>query len=89
MILLYNKYLITVFIIVITAVVGIISIKFLGNDNVIKEACEDVIQKEVGIDVDLSKEAPQAQTPASLSSNTPNTPPDSSLGTSPGETTHP
>jgi hypothetical protein len=39
---------------VIATLVGIISIKYLGNDNLIEEAAEVVIKSETGVDIDLS-----------------------------------
>jgi hypothetical protein len=59
-----NKYVITVLVVIVCVVIGIVSIKFLGNDNPVEEAAEAVIKEEVGIDVDLSKETPETQTPS-------------------------
>lgn len=41
-------------VVIIAVVIGIVSIKFFGNDNPIEEAAESVIKSETGIDIDLS-----------------------------------
>ena len=40
---------------------GVISQKYLGDDNVIEEAAEDVIKMETNIDVDLSPNSPEGK----------------------------
>jgi predicted ATP-grasp superfamily ATP-dependent carboligase len=36
------------------ALIGAISAKYLGNDNAVEEVAESVIEKEMGLKVDLS-----------------------------------
>lgn len=40
----------------IAMIVGIVSSKYLGNDNAVEQAAEAVIEEETGIDIDLSPE---------------------------------
>jgi len=49
-----NSVLVITIIVAISAIVAIISIFFLGKDNPVEEACEDIIKKETGLDIDLS-----------------------------------
>lgn len=35
-------------------IIGLVSIQFLGEDNAIEEAAEEVIKLETGVEVDLS-----------------------------------
>lgn len=72
--LLLNKYVITVLIVVVAGAVGIVSIKFLGNENPIEETAEKIIKDETGIDVELSQKAPETQVSAPVSSDTKTTP---------------
>ena len=44
----------TLIITVVAVIVGVISCKYLGNDNPIEELCEDFIKIETGEDVDLN-----------------------------------
>lgn len=48
--LIFNKY----FFVLIIVFIGIISTKFLGDDNQIEEIAEQIIQDETGLDLDLS-----------------------------------
>ncbi len=41
-------------IVVFAAVIGVISSKYLGDDNALEEATEAVIEKETGLDIDLT-----------------------------------
>lgn len=47
---------IAIAVVIVAAIVGLISKKYLGNDNPIEEAAEAVIKEEIGLDVDLSPE---------------------------------
>ena len=38
---------------------GLGSRYFLGDDNPIEEASEDIIKKEIGLDIDLSPQSPE------------------------------
>lgn len=38
----------------IALIIGIVSIYFLGNDNIIEECSEHIIKEEIGIDLDLT-----------------------------------
>jgi uncharacterized protein YpmB len=45
----------TIFIVVVVvSLIGAVSVKYLGNDNPVKEAAEDIIQIETGKKIDLS-----------------------------------
>lgn len=47
---------------IITATVfliGVISVHFLGDDNPIEEACEEIIKLETGKEIDLSPKSPE------------------------------
>ena len=46
---------------IIATTIGIISIKYLGNDNPIEEAAEQIIESETGLDIDLSPETQTKQ----------------------------
>jgi len=46
-------------IVVLAFIIGWISSYLLGKNNPIEEACEDVIKKETGIDVELSTTSDQ------------------------------
>ena len=48
-------------ILVVALAIGFISIKFLGSDNVVEEAAEEVIKAETGVDLDLSPDTPETQ----------------------------
>lgn len=43
-----------IIIIAVAALVGYFSSSWLGDDNVIEETCEDVIEQHMGIDFDIS-----------------------------------
>lgn len=45
-------------IVALCAVVGAISVKYLGDDNVVEETAEDVIKDVSGINIDLSPRSP-------------------------------
>ena len=51
-----NKMIIAASIVVIASIAGILSIYFLGKDNPVEEACEEIIKDETGQEVDLSPE---------------------------------
>lgn len=44
-------------IIAIVSVVGLLSTRFLGDDNVVEETAEEVIKMHTGVDIDLSPES--------------------------------
>jgi|WetSurMetagenome_2_1015567.scaffolds.fasta_scaffold490159_1 hypothetical protein len=71
---LWNKYLVAILVVIGAVVIGIVSIKFLGNDNPVEEAAEAVILKETGLDVDLTpsdtKTVSQSISPSSSPSGT-------------------
>jgi hypothetical protein len=46
-------------IISIAATIGCLSYYISGPDNVVEEACEAIIEKETGADVDLSPSTPE------------------------------
>lgn len=46
--------LVPLIIISIASIVGITSYYFLGSDNPVEEACEEVIKEEIGKNVDLT-----------------------------------
>jgi hypothetical protein len=46
-------------IILISLIIGFGSIFLLGNDNPIEEIAEKVIEKETGIDIDLTPASPE------------------------------
>jgi hypothetical protein len=51
-------------IIIITALsiaLGIFSIKFLGDDNIVEEVCEEVIKDSTGVDADLSPKSSETK----------------------------
>ena len=49
-----TKWFIGICIAIVAAIVGLISIQFMGNDNPVEEAAESVIKSETGVDIDLS-----------------------------------
>ena len=49
-----TKWFIGICIAIVAAIVGLISIQILGNDNPVEEVSEKIIQDETGIIVDLS-----------------------------------
>lgn len=56
---LYDPSLIIIICIVGVAVVaGLVSTKIFGPDNPIEQAAETVIEKETGLDIDLSPDSP-------------------------------
>lgn len=43
--------------IVLAAIItGLVSIHYMGNDNPIEEVAEEIIEKEIGVKIDLSPE---------------------------------
>ena len=46
-------------IIAVMAVLGYASSKFLGEDNVVEETAEEVIEMHTGVDIDLSPDSPE------------------------------
>ena len=46
-------------IVVVALTVGYISKKYLGDDNIVEEVAEKVIDSETGIDIDLSPSSPE------------------------------
>ena len=54
-----DKLLLTSIVVSCAAVVGIISFYFLGRDNPVEEACEDIIKAETGVDIDLTPGTPE------------------------------
>lgn len=40
---------------------GLVSIKFLGHDNVVEEVVEQIIEKQTGLDIDLSPSSAEAK----------------------------
>lgn len=57
---LHDLSLIIVGIVVVCLAVGLISSQFYGPDNEIEEAAEEVIKKEIGVDIDLSPSTKEA-----------------------------
>lgn len=50
----------TIVIVVVTAaVVGYVSSKYLGHDNIVEESAETIIEKNTGWDIDLSPSSPE------------------------------
>lgn len=39
---------------ILAVLIGTISVKYLGNDNIVEEIAEDVIKEETGLSIDLS-----------------------------------
>lgn len=50
----YDFGIIVFIVIALAAIVGAVSIEFLGNDNAVEEAAEKVIEIETGKNIDLS-----------------------------------
>jgi len=48
-------------IVVICALGGYISSKFMGNDNAVEELAEDVIEDNTGVKIDLSPGSPEVK----------------------------
>lgn len=51
--------LLTLAIIAVVAAVGYVSSKYLGDDNVVEELSEEVIEDMTGVDVDLTPSSPE------------------------------
>jgi hypothetical protein len=49
-----NKFALWVIIVVLAAVIGLVSIQYFGNDNIVEELSEHVIKGMTGQRVDLS-----------------------------------
>lgn len=54
-----DKFLIVSIIVASAWLISLISYYFLGSDNPVEEACEDVIKDETGVDVDLTPGTPE------------------------------
>lgn len=54
-----NKMLILGVVSSISVVIGLVSIYFLGRDNPVEEACEEIIKDETGVDIDLTPGTPE------------------------------
>ena len=69
----FNSHLAMIVIVAITAIVGIVSVKYLGNDNPVEEIAEQVIKDTTGIDIDLTpsdaKTVPTSPVPVPSSSS--------------------
>jgi len=50
-------------ILVIAASAGVISVKYLGHDNAVEEAAEEVIKAETGVNIDLSPSSDEKKNP--------------------------
>lgn len=49
------------------AAIGIVSQKFLGEDNVVEEAVEAIIKEKTGLDIDLSPKTIEEKKDSSIS----------------------
>lgn len=56
----YDFGIIVFIVIAVAAIVGAVSIEFLGNDNLVEQAAEEVIEVETGKKIDLSPETDNA-----------------------------
>ncbi len=54
---LYDGSLLVVGILVLAIVAGYVSSRFLGQDNPVEEAAEEVIESQIGLDIDLSPDS--------------------------------
>ena len=54
-----HKYLVAIFITIGLVIVALISQPYLGDDNVIEENVENFLNKETGVDTDLSPKSPE------------------------------
>ena len=52
--------LLVVGILVVALVAGYVSTRWLGNDNPVEEAAEEVIESQTGMDIDLSPDSKEA-----------------------------
>jgi hypothetical protein len=52
-------FIIFIIIVAVCAIGGIISDRYLGDDNQIEEAAEAIIKEETGINIDLSPKSPE------------------------------
>ncbi len=52
-------FVIFIIIVVVCAIGGIISDRYLGDDNQIEEAAEAIIKEETGVNIDLSPSTPE------------------------------
>ena len=46
-------------IIILAVIIGLTSVYFYGDDNVIEEVSEEIIKNETGIDIDLTPSSPE------------------------------
>jgi len=51
--------LIIIIVVSVLAVGGYVSSLFLGNDNAVEETCEQMIESQTGVDVDLTPASPE------------------------------
>lgn len=50
-----------IILVIVIAFIGLLSIYFLHDDNPIEETCEQVIEQNIGIELDLSPNSPEQQ----------------------------
>ena len=53
----YDGSALIVGILVVALIAGYASSKFLGEDNAIEEAAEEVIESQIGVDIDLTPDS--------------------------------
>lgn len=46
-------------IVILAAIIGLWSIKYMGQDGPIEEQCEQVIQDQTGVEIDLTPASPE------------------------------
>lgn len=46
-------------ILILAVIIGLTSVYFYGDDNVIEEVSEEIIKAESGLDIDLSPSSPE------------------------------
>lgn len=56
------KLVVIVITVCLLLIIGVASSKWLGNDNPIEQQIEDIIEKETGVEVDLSPEEEEETT---------------------------
>lgn len=54
---------ILVAIVVGAAVIGVVSVKYLGSDNAVEEVAEEVIKAETGVNIDLTPSSKEEKNP--------------------------
>ncbi len=67
----FSPHLIMILIVAIAAIAGIVSIKYLGNDNPVEKVAEEIIKDETGLSVDLTPPASPTATSSSPLGNMP------------------